>query len=56
LPVSALKDERVAASKMLKGPKAKKFTGGKAKTIEAIKRCVVLLEDLCLRPGLPADG
>jgi 6-phosphogluconate dehydrogenase len=35
--LSALKDERVAASKQLKGPKAKKIVRGKAKLIEAIR-------------------
>ncbi|MBL4701778.1 MAG: NADP-dependent phosphogluconate dehydrogenase [Phycisphaeraceae bacterium] len=38
--LSALKEERVIASKILKGPKTKKFTGGKAKTIEAIRQAL----------------
>ena len=38
--LSALKDQRVAASKQLRGPKAKRFAGGKAKTIEAIRQAL----------------
>lgn len=38
--LSALKDERVAASKLLKGPKAKKFSGDKSMTIEAIRQAL----------------
>ncbi|ATC63727.1 phosphogluconate dehydrogenase (NADP(+)-dependent, decarboxylating) [Nibricoccus aquaticus] len=34
--ISAIKDERVAASKILKGPKKKKYKGGKAALIQAI--------------------
>ena len=34
--LSAVKEERVAASKILKGPKAKKYTGSKKALIEAI--------------------
>ena len=34
--LSAIKDERVAASKQLKGPEAKKLTGSRAKMISAI--------------------
>ncbi|MDF9827459.1 6-phosphogluconate dehydrogenase [Ereboglobus sp. PH5-10] len=34
--LSAVKDERVAASKILKGPKAKKYTGSKKALLEAI--------------------
>lgn len=34
--LSAIKDERVAASKQLKGPEAKKLTGGRTKMIAAI--------------------
>jgi 6-phosphogluconate dehydrogenase len=37
--LSALKDERVAASKVIKGP-GKKFRGAKAKTIEAIRQAL----------------
>ncbi len=35
--LSAIKDERVAASKILKGPKKKKYTGSKKALIEAIR-------------------
>lgn len=38
--LSALKEERVIASKLLKGPKAKKFTGNKEQTIEAIRQAL----------------
>jgi 6-phosphogluconate dehydrogenase len=35
--LSALKDERVAASKILRGPRVKKYTGSKQKLIDAIR-------------------
>jgi 6-phosphogluconate dehydrogenase len=38
--LSALKEERVAASKQLRGPKAKKFTGGKKKVIEDLRKAL----------------
>ncbi len=38
--LSALKEERVAASKVLKGPAKKKFTGSKKKFIEDIRKAV----------------
>lgn len=38
--LSAMKDERVIASKILKGPAKKKFTGSKKKFIEDIRKAV----------------
>src|SRR6202789_3013129 len=38
--LSALKDERVKASKILNGPKAPKFTGDKAEFIENVRRAL----------------
>ena len=51
--LSALKDARVRASKVLKGPTAK-FTGDRQKFIEQIRAGALRLEDLQLRPGLRA--
>jgi len=38
--LSALKDERVAASKILQGPAAKKYSGDKAEFIENVRRAL----------------
>jgi 6-phosphogluconate dehydrogenase len=38
--ISALKDERVKASKILKGPEKKEFTGDKQEFIEAVRRAL----------------
>ena len=38
--LSALKDERVAASKVLAGPKASSFTGDRAAFVEAVRRAL----------------
>ncbi len=38
--LSALKDERVAASKVLPGPKASSFTGDRAAFVEAVRRAL----------------
>ncbi|MBR2568662.1 MAG: NADP-dependent phosphogluconate dehydrogenase, partial [Paenibacillus sp.] len=38
--LSAMKDERVAASKVLSGPEAKPFTGDKAEFIEKIRKAL----------------
>ncbi len=54
--LSAIKEERVAASKKLKGPKNTKEIKGKKKLIEAIHDCALQLKNLCLCPGLSADG
>ncbi len=35
--ISAIKDERVAASKQLKGPRTKKYTGSKKKLVEMVR-------------------
>lgn len=40
--ISAMKDERVAASKLLKGPEAKQFTGDKAAFIEAVRKALYM--------------
>ena len=40
--LSALKDERVAASKVLKGPQAKPFAGDRAAFIESVRRALYL--------------
>ncbi|MBT2119412.1 NADP-dependent phosphogluconate dehydrogenase [Dyella sp. LX-66] len=40
--LSALKDERVAASKVLAGPDAKPFTGDRAAFIESVRRALYL--------------
>jgi len=40
--LSALKDERVAASKVLKGPQVKPFAGDRAAFIEAVRRALYL--------------
>ncbi len=50
-----MKDERVRASKVLKGPTAK-YTGDKKAFIEADARRPLRLEDLQLRPGLRANA
>ena len=53
--LSALKEERVAAAKVLKGP-APQYRGSKPKLVDAIARRALLLEDLRVRAGLPAHG
>lgn len=40
--ISAMKDERVAASKLLKGPEAKQFTGDKTAFIEAVRKALYM--------------
>ena len=40
--LSALKDERVAASKVLKGPQAQPFAGDRAAFIESVRRALYL--------------
>ncbi len=39
--LSALKEERVEASKILKGPKPKKFTGSEAKLVEDVRQALL---------------
>ncbi len=53
--LSALKDERVAASKVLNGPRAK-FKGDQKKMIERSDASPVCFQDRLLRPGLSADA
>ena len=53
--LSAAKDARVHASKVLKGPTAK-FSGDRAAFIAGGPRRIICLEDLQLRAGLRADG
>ncbi len=52
--LSAIKDERVAAAKVLAGP-AGKFAGDKAKFLADLEQAVYA-RDLLLRPGLPAPA
>ena len=52
--MSAIKDERVAASKMLHGPRAGITGGDDTGADRGGPRRAVLLEDLLLRAGLPA--
>lgn len=40
--ISSLKDERVAASKVLSGPKVEKFAGDRAELIEAIRKALFM--------------
>ncbi|MDF2904570.1 MAG: 6-phosphogluconate dehydrogenase, partial [Bacillus sp. (in: firmicutes)] len=40
--ISAMKDERVAASKLLKGPKTSGFTGDKQAFIEAVRKALYM--------------
>lgn len=53
--ISAIKEERVAASKILKGP-SKKYRGSKKALHRRDPRCTLLLENLLVRPGLPAHA
>ena len=53
--LSALKEERVAAAKVLKGPPPR-YRGSKPKLVEAIRARALLLEDLRVCAGLPAHG
>ena len=52
--LSALKEERVEASKVLRGPKTQAKVGDRAKFIEDVRRALLLLEDHQLRAGLHA--
>ena len=54
--VSALKDERVAASKVLTGPPAKLTVAGPQGVHQLDSRCALRLEDHQLCPGLHADA
>jgi 6-phosphogluconate dehydrogenase len=55
--LSAIKDERVAASKVLTGPKRRAVTGQQADGLHpGHPRRALLLQDLLLRPGLPAHA
>jgi 6-phosphogluconate dehydrogenase len=49
--LSALKDERVAASKILKGPEAAKYTGDKQKFINAVKDALYASKIACYAQG-----
>ncbi|KAA9026216.1 NADP-dependent phosphogluconate dehydrogenase [Niallia endozanthoxylica] len=40
--ISAMKEERVAASKLLRGPEAKKFTGDKKSFIESVRKALYM--------------
>ncbi|MCU9615192.1 NADP-dependent phosphogluconate dehydrogenase [Caldibacillus lycopersici] len=40
--ISALKDERVKASKLLSGPKTESYTGNKAELIEAVRKALYM--------------
>ncbi len=53
--LSALKEERVEASKLLKGPNPA-YHGQPRRIDQCRPRCTVLLENLRLCPGLPTDG
>ena len=53
--ISSMKAERVAASKVLAGSNAK-FEGDRDAFVEDVRRCLYGLQDLLLRPGIPASG
>ena len=53
--LSALKDERVAASKVLSGPKPK-FTGDTKAFVDDLQEARLCLQDHLLHPGLHADA
>jgi len=49
--LSALKDERVAASKILKGPESSKYTGDKTAFIDAVKDALYASKISCYAQG-----
>ena len=53
--LSAVKEERIAAEGILKGPEAQSFTGDKAEFIEAVREAL-LLKDLFIRSRLPTHA
>ena len=54
--LSAVKDERVAASQAAHGPRPSTFKGDKAKFVNDLRAGALRLEDRLLRAGLPAHA